>query len=69
MTFDPSWHPEGAQCESVLRARLTALGSDWLSRPSGLQGRGIDWMIIGGSGIGRPLVEGGEHALGLEIHL
>jgi purine-nucleoside phosphorylase len=61
MALDPSWHPEGAQCEGVLRARLAALGSDWHER-------GIDWMIIGGSGIGRPLVEAGEHALGLEIH-
>jgi purine-nucleoside phosphorylase len=59
MPFDPSWHPEGAQCEIALRARLSALGSPWLS---------VDWMIIGGSGIGRPLVEAGEHALGLEIH-
>jgi purine-nucleoside phosphorylase len=58
MAFDPSWHPEGAQCESVLRERLAALG--------GLGGD-IDWMIIGGSGIGRPLVDAGEHALGLEI--
>lgn len=63
MPFDPSWHPEGAQCEIALRERLAALGSDWSSRPSG-----IDWMIIGGSGIGRPLVESGEHGLGLEIH-
>jgi purine-nucleoside phosphorylase len=60
MAFDPSWHPEGAQCESVLRERLAALGG---------QAGDIDWMIIGGSGIGRPLVETGEHALGLEIEL
>jgi purine-nucleoside phosphorylase len=57
--FDPSWHPEGAQCEIALRDRLA--GTDW-------QRGGIDWMIIGGSGIGRPLVESGEHALGLQIH-
>jgi purine-nucleoside phosphorylase len=59
MPFDPSWHPEGAQCEIALRERLSALNSGWSS---------VDWMIIGGSGIGRPLVESGEHALGLEIH-
>lgn len=53
--FDPSWHPEGAQCEALLRERLTA---DW---------SGLDWMIIGGSGIGTPLVEPGEHSLGLAI--
>jgi purine-nucleoside phosphorylase len=62
MSIDPGWHPEGAQCERALRERLAALGSDWLS-----SSRTIDWMIIGGSGIGRPLVESGEHALGLEI--
>jgi purine-nucleoside phosphorylase len=61
MQFDPSWHPEGAQCERALRDRLAALGGDWSDR-------GVDWMIVGGSGIGRPLVEAGEHALGLVIH-
>jgi purine-nucleoside phosphorylase len=58
MPFDPSWHPEGAQCEVALRERLDALG--WGQT-------GVDWMIVGGSGIGRPLVEAGEHALGLVI--
>lgn len=61
MQFDPSWHPEGAQCERLLRDRLTALGHDDLAQ------RGVDWMIIGGSGLGRPLVEEGEDALGLVI--
>ena len=55
MKFDPSWHPQGATCEQALRERLPDL-------------HGVDWMIVGGSGIGRPLVESGEHALGLEIH-
>lgn len=27
----------------------------------------VDWFVIGGSGIGRPLVEQGEHGLGLTI--
>jgi purine-nucleoside phosphorylase len=53
--FDPSWHPEGAQCEAALRERLTG---EWTN---------LDWMIIGGSGIGTPLVEPGEHSLGLTI--
>lgn len=56
MRFDPSWHPEGAQCEAALRQRLPA--SEWT---------GLDWMIVGGSGIGVPLVEQGEHGLGLTI--
>lgn len=55
MQFDASWHPEGAQCERALRERLPKLSP-------------VDWMIIGGSGIGRPLVEAGEHALGLVVH-
>jgi purine-nucleoside phosphorylase len=54
MSFDPNWHPEGAQCERALRERLPNL-------------QPVDWMIIGGSGIGRPLVDGGEHALGMSI--
>jgi purine-nucleoside phosphorylase len=57
MQFDPSWHPEGAQCELALRERLA--GSEFET--------GVDWMIVGGSGIGRPLVEAGEHTLGLVI--
>jgi purine-nucleoside phosphorylase len=55
MEFDPSWHPEGAQCERALRERVPDLD-------------GVDWMIVGGSGIGKPLVEEGEHSLGLQIH-
>lgn len=55
MQFDASWHPEGTQCERALRERLPKLEP-------------VDWMIIGGSGIGRPLVEAGEHALGLVVH-
>jgi purine-nucleoside phosphorylase len=58
MDFDPSWHPEGAQCEAALRERLAASSFEWP----------IDWMIVGGSGIGTPLVDGGEHSLGLVIH-
>jgi purine-nucleoside phosphorylase len=58
--MDPSWHPEGARCEHALREHLRALDGEWLSS-------GVDWMIVGGSGIGRPLVEAGEHALGLVI--
>jgi purine-nucleoside phosphorylase len=55
MQFEANWHPEGAQCERALRQRLPDL-------------QGVDWMIVGGSGIGTPLVEpGGEHALGLVI--
>ena len=54
MKFDPSWHPEGAQCERALRERLPDLEP-------------IDWMIVGGSGIGKPLVEDGEHSLGLSV--
>jgi len=53
--FEPSWHPEGAQCEAVLRQRLTV---EWSS---------LDWMIVGGSGIGTPLIEQGPHGLGLTI--
>lgn len=53
--FDPSWHPEGRQCEAALRERLTG---DWSN---------LDWMIVGGSGIGVPLVEQGPHGLGLII--
>jgi purine-nucleoside phosphorylase len=59
MAFDPSWHPEGAQCELALRERLAGLGGNFQA--------GVDWMIVGGSGIGRPLVEAGEHTLGLVI--
>jgi purine-nucleoside phosphorylase len=59
MQFDPSWHPEGAQCELALRERLAGLGGNFEA--------GVDWMIVGGSGIGRPLVEAGEHTLGLVI--
>jgi purine-nucleoside phosphorylase len=55
MHFDPSWHPEGTECEVALRQRLSAA---WTN---------LDWMIIGGSGIGTPLVEAGEHSLGLTI--
>jgi len=54
MEFNPSWHPQGETCAKALRERLPELGA-------------VDWMIIGGSGIGRPLVEHGEHALGLDI--
>lgn len=59
LTFEPSWHPEGAQCERALRQRteLTKL----------LERGRIDWMIVGGSGIGTPLVDDGEHSLGLTI--
>jgi purine-nucleoside phosphorylase len=57
-SFDPSWHPEAAQCERALREHL----------PPRLLDRGpIDWVIVGGSGIGTPLVEQGEHSLGLTI--
>lgn len=62
MPFDPTWHPEGTQCERALRARLQA--ESWWAKA--WQG-GVDWMIVGGSGIGRPLVESGDHSLGLEI--
>ena len=58
MEFDPSWHPEGAQCEAALRQRLGSDADAWV---------GLDWMIVGGSGIGSPLVESGEHSLGLSI--
>lgn len=58
MEFDPNWHPEAAQCEAALRARLGSAASEWA----------VDWMIVGGSGIGTPLIEGGEHSLGLAIH-
>jgi purine-nucleoside phosphorylase len=58
MEFDPSWHPEGAQIHAALRARLGSDLDAWL---------GLDWMIVGGSGIGSPLVESGEHSLGLSI--
>ncbi len=54
MDFDPKWHPEGLECEQALRERLPDQGP-------------VDWMIVGGSGIGKPLIEGGEHSLGLEI--
>lgn len=54
MEFDPKWHPEGAQCELALRERLPEQGP-------------VDWVIVGGSGIGTPLIEGGEHSLGLVI--
>ncbi len=53
-SFDPQWHPEGAQCARLLRERLPELAP-------------VDWLIIGGSGIGRPLVEQGEHGLGLRV--
>ena len=62
--FDPSWHPEGAQCEAALRRRLSQAPVDLLS-----EWGGVDWVIIGGSGIGVPLVEQGEHSLGLSIRL
>ncbi|MFV8750128.1 purine-nucleoside phosphorylase [Nannocystaceae bacterium ST9] len=52
--FDPNWHPEGAVCAKALRERLPGLAP-------------VDWLIIGGSGIGRPLVEQGEHGLGLRV--
>ncbi|MCA9684367.1 MAG: purine-nucleoside phosphorylase [Myxococcales bacterium] len=55
MQFDPNWHPEGAACARALREALP-------------EQTPVDWMIIGGSGIGRPLIEDGEHALGLVIH-
>ncbi|PRQ08507.1 purine-nucleoside phosphorylase [Enhygromyxa salina] len=55
MQFEPNWHPEGALCERALRERLPGLEP-------------VDWMIVGGSGIGKPLVDqAGEHALGLVI--
>lgn len=54
MKFNPDWHPEGVSCEAALRERLPEQGP-------------VDWMIIGGSGIGKPLVAEGEHALGLSI--
>ena len=54
MEFNPSWHPQGETCAQALRERLPDL-------------KPVDWMIVGGSGIGRPLIEDGEHALGLEI--
>jgi purine-nucleoside phosphorylase len=53
-SFDPAWHPEGAECARALRERLPELAP-------------VDWLIIGGSGIGRPLVEQGEHGLGLRV--
>jgi purine-nucleoside phosphorylase len=52
--IDPTWHPEGAECARVLRERLPELAP-------------VDWLIIGGSGIGRPLVEQGEDGLGLRV--
>jgi purine-nucleoside phosphorylase len=52
--FDPTWHPEGTECARVLRERLPGLAP-------------VDWLLIGGSGIGRPLVEQGEHGLGLRV--
>ena len=55
--FDDSWHPEGAACFEHLHERLPLL------RELGP----IDWVIVGGSGLGRPLVQPGEHGLGLEI--
>lgn len=58
MKFDPKWHPEGAECERALRQRL----SDRV-----LAEFPIDWAIVGGSGIGKPLVEQGDHCLGLDI--
>ena len=63
MEFDPSWHPEAVQCERALRERLPNLLSGLFSEPGP-----IDWMIVGGSGIGTPLVESGEHSLDLTIH-
>lgn len=48
------WHPEGAACAQALRERVPELA-------------GVDWFIIGGSGIGRPLVEQGEHGLGMQV--
>jgi len=59
MNFDPSWHPEGAQCERALRNRPEL--AQVLDRGP------LDWMIVGGSGIGTPLIEGGEHSLGLTV--
>lgn len=53
-SIDPAWHPEGAECARALRERLPDLAP-------------VDWLIIGGSGIGRPLVEQGEHGLGLRV--
>ena len=53
MEFDDSWHPEGAACARALQSRMPELAG------------GVDWMIVGGSGIGRPLVEDGPHGLGL----
>jgi purine-nucleoside phosphorylase len=58
MDFNPNWHPEGAQCHAALRERLGSDLDAWL---------GLDWMIVGGSGIGSPLVESGEHSLGLSV--
>ncbi|NVB36884.1 purine-nucleoside phosphorylase [Pseudenhygromyxa sp. WMMC2535] len=58
MKFDPNWHPEGAACAAALDKRI----------PGYFAAGPVDWMIVGGSGIGKPLVEDqGEHALGLEI--
>ena len=54
MKFNAAWHPQGEACAKALRERLPELEP-------------VDWTIVGGSGIGRPLVEEGEHALGLEI--
>jgi len=53
-SFNSAWHPEGAECARVLYERLPELAP-------------VDWLIIGGSGLGRPLVEEGEHGLGLTI--
>ena len=66
MQFDRNWHPEAAQCEAALREHLASLPS---SEPANaVLASPVDWMIIGGSGIGTPLVEAGaEHSLGLRI--
>lgn len=58
MEFDDKWHPEGAQCRAALRERLGDAAADW---------DGLDWVIVGGSGIGSPLVSEGEHSLGLSV--
>jgi purine-nucleoside phosphorylase len=58
MKFDPTWHPEGTQCEAALRQLVGGLLREWTR---------IDWMIVGGSGIGVPLCEPGDHSLGLTI--